>query len=741
MSRLLELLSSSEPVRAWVVAEAIETQIKKGRSVGWFGGWPEKREPVILDAHSVDFILDVVDLELLQGATEQPLWRILDLLEHRAADDSTDYRAVLLKATQRQHRQARCFGMQILKSMDLASEESLELVRRLGRDPEHVVRKKLFELLDSVLRRENAHVPGEYRHILLALIAEGTSELRAGAMTTLDYLDLDAAETRQVVCSLLADPDAHVRSNAVRGIIDALNSGRIAAVPHSYAEPLCAAVLEDHPNQPAYLRNLAGNVLAIQSLPVDAQWRLIERLLMSAEFEFSADLRDALFLPNEPAHYRSLTYQLIQGGSPRYADFDWKLLRERFRPLVVSSRAKFMDWATEAIRSDDEITILAGAGLLARVAPDEPDRLTALISHGSHRVRTTVLRSLYPSREQVPLLLEQLNEEEPGTRGAAASALVRYDGSFTPEQIEQTMKAFLAEKSPWNFEEWFNLIQKQTPGTLDFDQLITESLIGSKDARLWAIRQIQMRTGEIAKWLPYLLDGIRAGRLGYDAVLLVIDAGQPIESADDAARMIESIPIGSRVSLRGGGTCDSWEYLTRLIKLCPAEVVQTALLDGLTEWLKSPNETARHAVAARVADLPVEHEAIVATIVDLLSDDRGEVRQAAALTLATLGPSAKAATDRLVKQLADSEARVRMAAAAALGAIGPDAGPEAATALATMAKHDKQPGAQMAAVEAIGRMGPHLQPWIATIDELSKKSDRLVRDAATKVLQAQHQEP
>ena len=102
-----------------------------------------------------------------------------------------------------------------------------------------------------------------------------------------------------------------------------------------------------------------------------------------------------------------------------------------------------------------------------------------------------------------------------------------------------------------------------------------------------------------------------------------------------------------------------------------------------------------------------------------------------------MGSRAKPATRLLIERLGDTELRVRIAAAEALGAIGPDAGPEAATALAKMAKQDALPGGQMHAINALGKMGPHMHAHLGTLEELSKRGDFMVRDAAAKVLSRQ----
>ena len=77
---------------------------------------------------------------------------------------------------------------------------------------------------------------------------------------------------------------------------------------------------------------------------------------------------------------------------------------------------------------------------------------------------------------------------------------------------------------------------------------------------------------------------------------------------------------------------------------------------------------------------------------------------------------------------------MRDAAANVLGKFGPAAGPEAAAALARMAREDSYPGSQAAAVRALGNMGKLADPWKNTLQQLSKNGDLNVQREANQAL-------
>jgi hypothetical protein len=307
-----------------------------------------------------------------------------------------------------------------------------------------------------------------------------------------------------------------------------LQANQLAALPDCYIHALCQALSGDSllDYQLLYDHNLLFKFLALPNMPGDAQWNFIKGLLMSDEKSFSADMRDALFLPVPREQYRNSHVT------------DWQQFRERFRPLSMSSQEELAQWANGAIQSDNENKVLAGAGLLAAIAPDDADRLTALLTHESKRVRLTVLESLRPTCDQIPWLLELLNDGDAGIHRAAVLAMGQFDGQFAQKQIDQIITSFHAEQSSWNVEAWIHLFKKFSPGTIDGEQLIADSLIGAPGARAWALQEIERRN-ETAKWSLRLLDGIRAGRLGPEAAILVIEAGQPIDSPEDATRMLQ----------------------------------------------------------------------------------------------------------------------------------------------------------------------------------------------------------
>jgi HEAT repeat protein len=395
------------------------------------------------------------------------------------------------------------------------------------------------------------------------------------------------------------------------------------------------------------------------------------------------------------------------------------------------------------LAKDDEATALSGVNLLAAAAPEQPDWLTPALSHPRSTVRYRALQSLVPSEQQLPRLLELLRDQDSNLCGYAALALSKYKGPLSAEQIDYIVSAVRRDVSDWTRQPVFKLLEDRRPDGPHLRQMILDGLNSdSFQAREWAVQTLRTRGADATELYSTLMEGIRAGRLDGDAAVLVIEAGRPIESLDDARLMIQLLYDAS--SPPGPGPIDKSQLLRQLIRLCPTELPSSVVLDALAESLGAVetialnvNAETRKATARLLSEIANDPTAALPRLRELLKHPRWETRQGAVFALEAWGPRAKSAAGMLIERLTDPEIRVRMAAADALGAIGPDAGPEAAAALAKMAKHDALPGGQMHAVNALGKMGPHLQAHLGTLEELSKRSDRMVRDAAARVLSRQ----
>lgn len=765
LSRLLAILPSRDPIGVVVVSRAIDRQLRLGRPEGWAG----TRKPAQpLDSEAVEQILHLLEQELPPPATESLL-----LILNALPPDSTPFHDSLMKATEHREPLVREFSVRILESRELDSDETWTLIERFARDADSRVRSRLVNSLTTMIRAQRSSLPSaavgrvlsrsaapattgsgtqtqsgavaspasigaatasneaimnppRIQRLLLAALQDDSQTVRSAAIQAIDILDLESDEVTQAVVKCWSGASDDSRWSLFNTLMDRLTSGQIRRLPLRLAD----AMVEYPPaSTVGRRRDFLDKIVRLPDIPVARQWQLIEAELVSSEMDNRAqELRNALFSSVNLEPYVTVSAGMI-------APMDWKQFRERFRPSALEAKPRLLEWATEAIRSDEEKTVLSGASLLAEIAPEEADRLTPLLSHSSVNVRAAVLRSLVPTPDQLPRLWELLKDQN--LRAYAGNALIRYPGPMSAAEIDLLCTEYHQGRLYISPEEFFRRLERETSLRTTFIQFLSECLNSEHPhVRNDVVQALRKRKEDVHEVWPHLVEGIRAGRLGSSAAALVIEAGEPIDDPETARRLLHLILDSYwNYAPNAHDPADCRELLPKLTKLCATEFTSTDFVDVVADLLRATNEESqRAAIAKRYSDLPIDATAALPRLGELLKDERWEVLQGVEFLLAAWGTKATPAAGLLIERLNDSEAHVRIAAAQALGAIGPDAGPATAAALAQAAKTDKLSAVQVTAIEALAKMKQHIKANRATLDSLAKHSDPMVRRAATKIL-------